>query len=45
VTELGEEREKLTAQKMPVEPRRKLLHELASPEAFANRNKAPKGIN
>jgi len=33
----------LTAKKMPVEPRRKLLHELASREAFVNRPKTPPG--
>src|SRR4029077_2822787 len=35
VKELGEAREQLTAQKVPLEPRRKLLHEIASSDAFA----------
>lgn len=43
VKELGEARNHLTAQKVPVEPRRKLLHEIASQEAFANRKKASPG--
>jgi precorrin-2 dehydrogenase / sirohydrochlorin ferrochelatase len=43
VKELGETRDELTAQKVPVEPRRKLLHEIASSEAFANRKKAVQG--
>src|SRR5947208_9800464 len=38
VAELGEAREKLTANKLPVEPRRELLHVLASQEGFANGN-------
>ena len=41
VRELGEARDQLTARKVALEPRRKLLHELASREAFANRTKAP----
>jgi hypothetical protein len=36
-------REELTAKKVALEPRRKLLHELASREAFVNRSKAPQG--
>ncbi len=43
VKELGQAREELTAKKVALEPRRKLLHELASREAFVNRNKAPQG--
>ena len=43
VKELGEARKELTAKKVALEPRRKLLHELASHEAFVNRNKAPQG--
>src|SRR5438874_9841733 len=42
VAELGKAREKLTADKLPVEPRRELLHALASQEGFANRNKSHK---
>jgi len=45
VAELGEAREQLTAKKVPVEPRRQLLHGLASEEAFANRNKAHREQN
>lgn len=41
--ELGDAREQLTTKKIALEPRRKLLHELASREAFVNRNKAPQG--
>jgi precorrin-2 dehydrogenase len=41
VKELGEAREELTAKKVALEPRRELLHKLASREAFVNRNKAP----
>jgi len=40
VAELGDAREQLTAKKIAVEPRRKLLHELASREAFVNRNRS-----
>jgi uroporphyrin-III C-methyltransferase / precorrin-2 dehydrogenase / sirohydrochlorin ferrochelatase len=40
VKELGEAREELTAKKVALEPRRKLLHELASREAFVSRNRA-----
>ena len=43
VKELGRTRDHLTAQRVPLEPRRKLLHELASSEAFANRKKPPQG--
>jgi siroheme synthase-like protein len=39
VAELGEAREQLSAKKIAVEPRRKLLHDLASREAFVNRNR------
>jgi uroporphyrin-III C-methyltransferase/precorrin-2 dehydrogenase/sirohydrochlorin ferrochelatase len=39
VKELGEARDELTAKRVDLEPRRKLLHELASREAFANRYK------
>jgi precorrin-2 dehydrogenase/sirohydrochlorin ferrochelatase len=42
VKELGDARDQLTAKQVPVEPRRKLLHKLASREGFANR-KAPHG--
>jgi precorrin-2 dehydrogenase/sirohydrochlorin ferrochelatase len=41
VKELGEARDQLTAQKVPLEPRRRLLHQIASSEAFANRKKSP----
>src|SRR5579863_1670236 len=37
VKELGEARDQLTAKKVPLAPRRKLLHEIASREAFVNR--------
>jgi precorrin-2 dehydrogenase / sirohydrochlorin ferrochelatase len=43
VNELGEVRDQLTAKKVPLEPRRKFLHQIASAEAFANRKKAPQG--
>ncbi len=43
VKELGAARDQLTAKRVALEPRRKLLHELASREAFVNRNKAPQG--
>ena len=43
VKELGEARDQLTARKVALEPRRKLLHELASREAFVNRTKTPQG--
>jgi uroporphyrin-III C-methyltransferase / precorrin-2 dehydrogenase / sirohydrochlorin ferrochelatase len=45
VKELGAARDELTAQKVDLEPRRKLLHELASREAFANRNKTSRAGN
>jgi precorrin-2 dehydrogenase/sirohydrochlorin ferrochelatase len=45
VAELGEAREQLTAKKVPVEPRRQLLHALASEESFSNRNKAHRESN
>lgn len=38
--ELGAARDELTAKKVDLEPRRKLLHELASREAFPTRTKA-----
>src|SRR5438128_10243231 len=38
VKELGAARDQLTAKPVALEPRRKLLHELASREAFVNRN-------
>jgi precorrin-2 dehydrogenase/sirohydrochlorin ferrochelatase len=41
VKQLGAARDQLTAKRVALEPRRKLLHELASREAFVNRNKAP----
>ncbi len=40
VAELGETREQLATKKIPLEPRKQLLHALASQDAFANRNKA-----
>jgi siroheme synthase-like protein len=43
VKELGEARDQLTAKKVSVGPRRKLLHEIASREAFVNRTKPPQG--
>jgi precorrin-2 dehydrogenase/sirohydrochlorin ferrochelatase len=43
VKQLGAARDQLTAKRVALEPRRKLLHELASREAFVNRNKAPQG--
>jgi len=43
VKELGAARDQLTAKRVALEPRRKLLHELVSREAFVNRNKAPQG--
>jgi precorrin-2 dehydrogenase/sirohydrochlorin ferrochelatase len=43
VKELGEARDQLTAKKVPVAPRRKLLHEIASRAAFVNRAKPPQG--
>jgi precorrin-2 dehydrogenase / sirohydrochlorin ferrochelatase len=43
VEELGKAREQLTAKKIAVEPRRKLLHCLASREAFVNRNNKVQG--
>lgn len=46
VEELGVAREQLTVQKLEPEARRRLLHELASREAFAKRNSAgPEGTN
>jgi len=39
VKELGEARDRLTAKRVPLGPRRKLLHQLASREAFVNRIK------
>lgn len=43
VEELGEARERLTAGPLDAEARRKLLHELASREAFKNRNAVQQG--
>ena len=43
VAELGEVREQLSAATLDVEARRKLLHELASREAFKNRNAVERG--
>ncbi len=43
VKELGAARDQLTANKVPVEPRRKLLHDLARHEAFVNRKKSSLG--
>ncbi len=43
VEELGRAREQLTVQKLDTEPRRKLLHQLASREAFVNRGKVQGG--
>ena len=40
VEELGRAREQLTLKKLDTEPRRKLLHELASREALVNRGNA-----
>jgi len=40
VEELGRARDQLTVQKLDTEPRRKLLHQLASREAFVNRGNA-----
>lgn len=43
LAELGEAREQLTTTTLDVEARRKLLHELASREAFKNRNAVQRG--
>ncbi len=43
IKELGEARDQLTAKKVPLAPRRKLLHEIASREAFVSWNKPPQG--
>ncbi len=45
VKELGATREELTAKKVALEPRRKMLHELASREAFVKRNKTVRTKN
>ena len=45
VAELGKAREELTAQVLDVEARKKLLHEIASREAFINRNSLQRGEN
>src|SRR6266496_3258761 len=45
VSELGKTREELTAQIHDPEARKKLLHEIASREAFINRNSAQRGEN
>jgi hypothetical protein len=42
---LGKAREELTAQVLDVEARKKLLHEIASREAFINRNSPQRGEN
>jgi precorrin-2 dehydrogenase/sirohydrochlorin ferrochelatase len=43
VKELGDARDQMTAKQVPIEPRRKLLHKLASREGFTNRSKPPQG--
>ena len=43
VAELGKAREELTAHRLDSEARRKLLHEIASREAFLDRNSATRG--
>jgi len=45
VNELGKAREELTAQNQDPEARKKLLHEIASREAFINRSSAQRGEN
>src|SRR5438874_12252538 len=45
VAELGKAREELTAQVLDVEARKKLLHEIASREAFITRNSPQRGEN
>jgi precorrin-2 dehydrogenase / sirohydrochlorin ferrochelatase len=45
VAELGKAREELTAQVLDIEARKKLLHEMASREAFINRNSPQRGEN
>ena len=45
VTELGMVREELTAQNQDPEARKQLLHEIASREAFINRNSVQRGEN
>jgi precorrin-2 dehydrogenase/sirohydrochlorin ferrochelatase len=45
VAELGKAREELTAQVLDIEARKKLLHEIASREAFINRNSPQRGEN
>ena len=45
VAELGKAREELTAQVLDIEARKKLLHEMASREAFINRNLPQRGEN
>src|SRR5437667_11790015 len=45
VAELGQAREELTAKSLDAEARRKVLHEMASHEAFINRNPAARGEN
>jgi len=45
VAELGKAREELTAQVFDVEARKKLLHEIASREAFITRNSPQRGEN
>ena len=41
VKELGETRNQMIAQNVPLDPRRKMLHQIASYEAFLNRKKIP----
>jgi precorrin-2 dehydrogenase/sirohydrochlorin ferrochelatase len=45
VAELGKAREELAAQVLDIEARKKLLHEIASREAFINRNSPQRGEN
>ena len=45
VAELGKAREELTAQVLDIEARKKLLHEIASREAFINRHSPQRGEN
>ncbi len=45
VADLGKAREQLSAQVLDTDARRKLLHEIASREAFINRNSPQRGEN
>src|SRR5438093_5355318 len=45
VAELGTARDELAAQSLDAESRKKVLHEIASREAFINRNSAQRGEN